>query len=171
MLIIRSFICLSLFSFSFCFGQTEKRIKQAAVPKKIIEYVETKFPESRKTKYYKSEDGDSLLYVVSIVDKDRNKFNLEFYRSGQFYEMEKEVEMKDLPPGSQQNIINYLQTSFRKFKILKIEFVNPDLKTEYELLVKGKKTKEAEYFEIYFDDKGLNFKTIEIEVEPISTLF
>ena len=155
MLIIRSFICLSLFSFSFCFGQTEKRIKQAAVPKKIIEYVETKF----------------LLYVVSIVDKDRNKFNLEFYRSGQFYEMEKEVEMKDLPPGSQQNIINYLQTSFRKFKILKIEFVNPDLKTEYELLVKGKKIKEAEYFEIYFDDKGLNFKIIEIEVEPISTLF
>ena len=152
-----------------CFGQNEKSIDEQKVPLPIKEYLKKEYPSS-KVKYYTEKDKDSTLYLVSVKDKG-DVLHFEFYANGQLYEIEKEVEFEDLPPTTQSNITQYLKERFAKYNILQTQFVNPHLKIEYELFIKGKDKNGARFWEIYFDEKGTLIRSEEVIPNPINTMF
>jgi len=148
----------------------EKKIKKDKVPVAIKTYMEKEYRGAQRIKYYIESDRDSTFYEVEFV-YNKEKISLIFLSDGTLYEMEKRIQLDDLPVAVQEKIESYLTQTYRKYKITDVQFVNPHLKTEYELNVKARTDSGPKFYELYFNEKGELITSKELMVKPIQTLF
>ncbi|MDB5273568.1 MAG: hypothetical protein JWO58_1935 [Chitinophagaceae bacterium] len=148
----------------------EKKIRKDRVPTTVKAYIEKEFQGAQRIKYYIESDQDSIIYEAEFVYK-KERISLLFLSDGTLYEMEKRIALEDLPAATQEKIESYLKRTYRKYKINEIQFVNPHLKTEYELNVKAKTDSGTSFYEINFNEKGELITSKELIVKPIQTLF
>ncbi|HSZ71961.1 MAG TPA: hypothetical protein VK750_04750 [Cytophagaceae bacterium] len=152
----------------FSFG--EKKIKKEHVPEKIRLYLQREYKDAKKIKYYIESDEDTTFYEVELI-QNKEKISLSFLKDGTLYEIEKKIQFKDLPLPTQSNIETYLSKSYSKYNITDVQFVNPHLKTEYELNVKTKSESGTKFYEMFFNAEGQLLHAEEKTINPIPTLF
>ena len=152
------------------FSQNDKHISEDKVPLIIRSYIKSQYPAFKKIKYYTETVNDTMQFLAELERKEEN-ISLQFYEDGKLYEIEKEVAFEDLPSETRKKITEELKSRFLKYKIKKVQFVNPHLVTEYELNIRGTNTKGSGYFELYFDKDGKFLKSEETMLQSIPSQF
>ena len=180
----------SLFIFSILFWgispifsqekfEKEYRIESHEVPKKAFQLIE-KWNFNTKIKWYAEESNDGKSFEAKLTYKG-NKYSIEFDEKGTILDVEKTVKYSKLPKNNKESIESSLSKSFQKFKIKKIQiqFLGDENelfqaifhqksqtdKTNYETVIKGKKTDKYLMYEILLDadfniQKELPFSSI-----------
>jgi len=131
----------------------EKRIPPSAFPKSAIQYLNSKFPESRKVKLYKETSTDSITYEAKFK-WEKDWYSVEFLPQGDLLDIEKQIKFKDVPEKTRQRIIDYWDKSLKKFKVTRCQEQTSDEGIRYEIEIKEKNEEETAYFEYLFEKNG-----------------
>jgi hypothetical protein len=152
------------------FAQSEKKIKKEKVPANIQNYIKKNYPDGHKIRYFKEQHQDTVLYVARLRTK-KERLVMEFFENGELYEIEREEEFENLPASTQAAIQKDLVSRFHQFHILKVEFVNPHMKTEHELTIKAKTEQGTQFLEVFYDEHGSFIRMSELKLKAIQTMF
>lgn len=174
---------LSLLLFSVCvfhafYGnaqnkyEREYRIKKSQFPTQAFQLISEKIKDAKRLKFYKETDSTKISFEAKFK-KDRLWYSVEFDESGVLEDIEITVKPIDVPSDSYDAILAYLNKSFAKYRIKKIQQQYSSTENEplektlknafqnlilpsihYELVVGGKKEKEYLDYEILFDSEG-----------------
>lgn len=156
--------------------EREHRIKKSQFPKEALKTIVEQANDIKRLRFYREVDTIQKTYMAKFK-KSRLSYVMDFTQNGEFRSIGFNVKQIDIPAESFQHMTDYLSENFERYKIrkmmqlyaskesntmektLKNAFQNlmvPDML--YELLVRGKNRKRADYF-VIFDAKG-NFKQI-----------
>lgn len=173
MKIILTFVCF--FLTQLCVGQEkfekEQRIKESAVPQSALSFVNSLNPP-KKVKWYLeiSNDGKRIEAKTKI---GKSMYSIEFEENGSLEDLEVEIRKEVLSDSFFATLNEQLSAHFSKFRIERIQIQylgTPDavrsaaqslekissseMTVKYEIIVKGKKEKRFELFEITTDQNG-----------------
>lgn len=162
--------------------EREFRIKKSQFPEKALTYIEAKLQEARRIRFYKETDSAKVSYEAKFK-KDRLKYSVEFDEDGALEDIEILIEPVDIPDDAFANMKTYLEGTFTKYRIRRLQQQYPVTEKDaeavvkdafqnlmlpyikYELIVAGKKEQGYEQFEILFDAEG-NFKKSRKSLPP-----
>ena len=152
--------------------EREYRIKKSQFPQKAHALLQEHIRGARKMKYYREVDSTKISYEAKFK-KDRLFYSIEFDSQGNLEDIEVLIKEIDIPNASFETITAYLNSTFAKYRILKIqqqyavtdfESTDETLKNafqnlllpavKYEIIVAGKKDGGFEDFEVLFDAEG-----------------
>lgn len=163
--------------------EREYRIKKSQFPKEALELISDKLDGVKRLKFYKETDSAKTSFEAKFK-KDRLWYSVEFDENGKLEDVEILVKEIDLPSTTYEAILNYLDKSFSKYRVKKIQQQYPTTEkeeldktienafqnlilpsTNYELIIGGKKDREYFDYEILFDSEG-NFIKIRKSLPP-----
>ncbi len=152
--------------------EREYRIRKSQFPDKAFVFLNTYLEDAKRLRYYKELDSAKTSYEAKFK-KDRLFYSIEFDEEGLLEDVEILVSEVDIPNSSFKAMQDYLKSSFKKYRIRKIQqqytltafetventlkkaFQNLiDPKINYELIVAGKKDRDFQDYEILFDSNG-----------------
>lgn len=167
---IKSFLfTLIIFSNFFLFSQ-EKGISKKNVSPKITEFLSQNYPTAKGIKFYEEREKDKL-FIESEFEVGEDEYSLKFHNDS-IYEVEIELDFKQLPNAIQQSITNQLDSLFVKYKITECLEVNPNtVNSLYEIYVRSKSKNASGEFEVCFDKNGVLQKEEEFISQPIPSQF
>ncbi len=163
--------------------EREYRIKKSQFPKEAIQLISDKIEDVKRLKFYKETDSAKVSFEAKFK-KDRLWYSVEFNEDGILEDIEITVKSIDMPSDSYTAILAYLDKSFSKYRIKKIQQQYPVAEYEplettiknafqnlllpsinYELMIGGKKEKEYMDYEILFNSEG-RFLSIRKSLPP-----
>lgn len=157
--------------------EREYNLKKGEVPALALTFVDSCCRQAR-VKWY----GEESLQGKSIEAKVRKKgslLSIEFDTSGHVEDVEKKIRMDQIPLFVRPAIANNLDSLFQKYTVQKVQvqWVGSDralhdliqkenstlsYTTRYEIVLKGRKQKEAKMYELLFDSDGRVLSVLEI---------
>ena len=167
------FLCFSCLYFNFAFTQVkyekEYRINNNKIPENIKSYLNT-INFKNKIKWYKDEALNKYTYEAKTHHNNLN-FSIEFDSLGIIEDVEFEIEWKNIPKLAKKNIEIYLDCTYQKKRIIKVQIhytgktenlinVIKDIKfknrltRKYEIVLKGKENKKFQMMEYLFSNEG-----------------
>ncbi|WP_378172067.1 hypothetical protein [Aquimarina sp. SS2-1] len=175
-----------IFCFSICFSisgysqnklEKEFRINISEVPQLAKEFMK-QGPFDKKIKWY-TEESQNGKSIEAKTCYDSKKYSIEFDTDGKLQDMEQKIAFVSISSSLQTKIKRSLDSVFIKHKIKKtqkqwvgspstlISLLYRKNTTEsyninYELIVRGKKNKRYEYYELLFDHKGVLLQILKI---------
>jgi hypothetical protein len=160
------------YSCLMCVFAQEKRVNKNVIPEEIKNYLRLNYSEAKEIHYFKKKDKDSLIYEVEF-ELNREEYNLRFSLQGNLRETEREIELTEIQSSLQQSIKSALDNNFRKFKIRKIQEVNPADNKQYEVYVKVKKDRKFKggFYKVMFDQSGKLLSIQEEKLYSIESVF
>lgn len=145
--------------------EKEYRLHASEVPKRASDLVQ-KWNFNTKIKWFAEESNDGKSFEAKLKFKD-HYYSIEFSENGDVLDVEKTVKCSKLSKKTRENIEISLSKNFKKFKIKKIQiqflgsenelyqaiFLQNNLpkNTNYEIVLKGKKTEQYLMFEVLLD--------------------
>ena len=162
--------------------EQEFRILKSQFPEIALRYIEHNLADARQIRFYKEVDSAKVSFEAKFK-KDRLKYSAEFSADGVLEDIEYEIKKVDIPEASFVRIEKYLQKTFVKHHILRMQqqypvgeqgpektikdaFQNLMLPTiKYELIVGGKKENGHKKYEIVFDAEG-QFESYRVSLPP-----
>ncbi|MAD98265.1 MAG: hypothetical protein CMB99_13140 [Flavobacteriaceae bacterium] len=148
--------------------EREYRIDLKEVPKKALDFIQ-QIPNVQKVKWYYEESQDGETVEAKFKHKG-HKVSVEFTDKGEILDVEIKTRLGEFPKQERQLIRKVLESQFVKYRIRKIQkqfsklsraqfqklFSNPaGFGTyNYEIVVKGKKKKQFELFQLQIDQEG-----------------
>ncbi|RRQ50340.1 hypothetical protein DZC72_07250 [Maribacter algicola] len=163
--------------------EREFRIRKSQFPPAAIGLIKDRLEDSKRIKYYKETDSTKISYEAKFK-KDRLWYSIEFDKEGTLEDVEILIKEVDIPSEPMQEIRKYLDKSFRKYRIKRIQQQYPVSKKEtkektisnafqnlilpginYEFVVAGKKDKEYFDYELLFGSDG-SFKKMRKSLPP-----
>jgi hypothetical protein len=173
MKIILTFICF--FLIQLCVGQEkfekEQRINESAVPQSALSFVNSLNPP-KKVKWY-LEISNSGKHIEAKTKISKSLYSIKFGMDGELVDLEIELKPEILNDSLLVNLNEQLFVHFKKFRIERIQIQylgTPDavrsaakalekissseMTVKYEIIVKGKKEKRFELFEVTTDQNG-----------------
>ena len=166
-------LCFSCLYFNFAFTQVkyekEYRINKNNIPENIKSYLDT-ITFKNKIKWYKDEGLNKYTYEAKTSHRNLN-FSIEFDSLGIIEDVEFEIEWKNIPKLVKKNIETYLDSTYKKKKILKVQTqytgkpenlidlikdieLNDRLIRKYEIVLKGKENEKFQMMEYLFSNEG-----------------
>jgi hypothetical protein len=153
--------------------EKEYRIDREQVPDSALFFI-NELAFSKRIKWYKEEGLErTSIEAKTKSKKTKKRYSIEFSKTGAFEDVEIEVDWEDMPRSTQTAICTYLERTFDKFKIQKIQVqftgalqpiqaqvkarsVEPSntVKTRYELITKVKVKEEFYRMELLFGEGG-----------------
>lgn len=150
--------------------EKEDRIQAAKAPLRAVEFMDGAFVNANRIKWYAEENLKGKA-IEAKVKKDGKLHSVKFDTLGNLKDVEVTVNFKTIPERTQAVIQSKLEALFSSFKIQKtqIQYLggesvlgelivsgSPDSRytTNYELVIRGKKNRKVEYYEIVFDELG-----------------
>ncbi len=181
------FIIICLLHFFICIAQEKKierevRLKEKAVPDKILELLAPHSSRITKVRYYKENNGKDYTFEAKVLVGGHH-YSIEFSKSLILEDIEKIIPFDSIPEGAGR-AINQEFAIFRKFKVDKtqIQFSSSELTPEqmihlafengtpgtirYEIVVTGMERKKRAKWEMLFSSTGELIKKQEIDVRP-----
>ncbi|TXD51006.1 MULTISPECIES: hypothetical protein [unclassified Polaribacter] len=177
------FFLLGIMSFCSVFSQEkfekEYRVKPHEVPEKSLEFIQS-LNLKKKLKWYAEESNDGKTFEAKTCHKKHN-FSIEFDENGTLLDVEKRVKFSELTEGIQQKIEVALSKKFKKYSIKKIQIQYSGEQAEiyaklfkskkskstvyvkYEIIVKGKKEKLFNNYEVLINTAGEIEKELSIK--------
>lgn len=163
--------------------EREYRIRKEQFPEKALGYIHEKLIDAKRIRFYKETDSTKISYEAKFK-KDRLWYSIEFDKDGVLEDIEILIKPVDIPDDSFAAMKTYLDKTFSKYRIRKLQQQYP-ISTEesvettiknafqnlmlpsinYEIIVAGKKTKAFEQFEILYGADG-QFKLIRKSLPP-----
>ncbi|MBW1295886.1 hypothetical protein [Aquimarina litoralis] len=157
--------------------EKEYRIKKTEVPKNALDFI-NKCSFKKKIKWYAEESQDGKSIEAKTYHQNR-KYSIEFDSSGKPEDVEIKIPFSTIPNDLQNRIQSSLDSIFVKSKIKKIqkqwisdrstlislikrETTRNKHTTNYELIIKGKKEKHSDYYELLYSDKGVLLQMLRI---------
>jgi hypothetical protein len=160
-----SILIFLFLSFFKVLGQ-EKSISKKKVSKTIQNFITSNYPNAEHVKYFEEKENEQT-FIESEFRSGHKIYSLKFLED-KLVETEIEVEFTDLPSASQATIKANLDSLFSTYKILKCEEVNPNTDPLYEVNIK---TKDRNYYELYYSKSGQLIKKNQVIIKPIPTQF
>lgn len=165
--------------------EMEKRIRVDEVPLPAVEWLNDAYERARKTRWYFEETSGLQSYEAKLKWKG-HLHSVEFDTAGVVQDIEITIEWQELPEKVQKNIISYLDSSFQKHRIQKIqeqwsgapddledlidEREREDLTTRYEIYYYGKNASADEIWEGLFDAAGKILQERIVKLRPTDNL-
>ncbi|KAB1064874.1 hypothetical protein [Salibacter halophilus] len=166
--------------------EREKRIKSNEVPSKAIEWMDDAYEDlENQIKWYFEETSGSYSYEAKVKFMD-DLHSVEFDTLGNIQDIEIIKEWDELLPGVKENLQNYFQSNFKKFKIRKIQIQYTgdeddledlidenefeDLTIRYEIKFYGKTEQDKKIWEALFDDEGKYIQKREVILNTSNNL-
>lgn len=165
--------------------EREYRLKSSEIPVVAQTYVHS-LGAKKKIKWYKeiSQEGKSIEAKTKIRD---HCHSIEFDQSGNLEDVEVKIDWEEVAKTTRQQIENYLEETFEKHKIRKIqrqysgdseairgalveEKVTKEVMIRYEIVVKGKKNGEMNLYELLFSSEGQLLESYTIELRNTDNL-
>lgn len=162
---------LLLLTFSSLLAQVkyekEYRLDPKLVPDSALRFV-AELSFSKRIKWYKEEGLENVSIEAKTKSKRTGqKYSIEFSKEGAFEDVEIEIKWSEMPLLVQHRLCTYLDTSFKRYKIQKVQVqftgtlpavknkikmrsIQPstELNTHYELIAKVEK--EGNYYQVEF---------------------
>ncbi|WP_018342637.1 hypothetical protein [Cytophaga aurantiaca] len=152
------------------FAQSDKSISAKNIPKNIPEFLGKYFPSHGKVSYFIEQDGDTMCYEADFKYM-KQQYSLLFDTLGNMIEKEIKISFDTLPDLIKKSIEGKLTVDLEKYKIEQTQTVDYRGKLLYEIQVRGKKNKEIEFYEYYFNRAGEFVKVETIVLKPIPSLY
>ncbi|WP_247656527.1 hypothetical protein [Maribacter sp. MMG018] len=152
--------------------EREHRIKKSQFPPAALQFINKDLTDVKRLKYYKETDSTKISYEAKLK-KDKLWYGMGFDENGVLNDIKIVIKPVDIPSETLERINAYLEKSFSKYKIKKLQQQYPSSDSEtlettirnafqnlllpsinYEYTVKGKKEKGYLDYEILFDAKG-----------------
>lgn len=166
--------------------EREKRIKTDEVPSKAIEWMDDAYEDvESQIKWYFEETSGSYSYEAKLKYLD-DLHSVEFDTLGNIQDIEIIKEWDELRPEVKENLRNYFQSNFKKFKIRKIQIQYTgeeddledlidenefdDLTIRYEIKFYGKTDQDKKIWEALFDDEGKFIEKQEVIINTSNNL-
>ena len=150
-------------------NEVEKRVKKKEIPDQALEWFKDAYETKRKVRWYYQTDGDDKSYEAKLKYK-KQFHSVEFDLEGQVLDIEIQIDEKDILEDAHQPILDYLNSTFTKYSIKKIQIQftgdadnledlideneMEDLTVRYEIEYYGKTETENELWEGLFDQYG-----------------
>ncbi len=163
-------------SINFAFGQNkfekESRINTDEVPEKGLQFI-SKVITSSKVKWY-FEQGLTVNSYEAKTKISNRKYSIEFDTFFNIQDVEIEISQSEMPKPTISKIEMVLDSIYKKHAISKIQIqyqsdentlievinknsienLSPNVKTQYEIIVKCKSTGRPKLYEFTFDTEG-----------------
>lgn len=151
--------------------EVEKRVSPEKAPAPMQQFLQEKYPEKRRVKYYEERNESGRFFEAKFCF-DKWRYSVKFTPEGQLVDTERKVKFRQLPAQLSEQINRQLNEQFQRFKVVKIqEILEGGRVAGYELEIKGKKGDELGYFEGQFDAQGRQQGLRTIEQPPNDYLF
>lgn len=151
--------------------EKEDRIHAEKAPSRAKEFMNGAFVNANKIKWYAEENLKGKA-IEAKVKKDGRLHSVKFDTLGNLKDVEIAVNFRNIPENIQVIIRSNLESLFSSFKIKKIQMqflgdtpvlheliangtTDHDYITNYEVVVKGKKDRKVDYYEILFNEQGI----------------
>jgi uncharacterized membrane protein YkoI len=142
---MRNTLALSLFTLAFVMlavgaqvNAKEEEVPLDQLPKAVLDAVKAKFPGAKLTEAEKETKDGKTTYEIGLEQKGQ-EYTVSATAEGKITEVEREVEIKDLPKA----VTDAIKKKYPNAKMEEAEEVTADNKTTYEVIVKsGKKELE-----------------------------
>ena len=163
--------------------EREYRIRKNQFPTVALNLIDDTLEDARRIRFYRETDSTKISYEAKFK-KDRLWYSVEFNEEGDLEDIEILIKEMDIPNEPMQKIIDYLNNSFTKYRIKRIQQQYPVSKEEtkektirnafqnlilpsvnYEFVVAGKKDKEYFDYEMLFGSDG-SFKKMRKSLPP-----
>lgn len=163
--------------------EREYRIRKNQFPTVALNLIDDTLEDARRIRFYRETDSTKISYEAKFK-KDRLWYSVEFNEEGDLEDIEILIKEMDIPNEPMQKIIDYLNNSFTKYRIKRIQQQYPVSKEEtkektirnafqnlilpsvnYEFVVAGKKDKEYFDYELLFGSDG-SFKKMRKSLPP-----
>ncbi len=149
--------------------EREERVRVNIVPGPAGDFVEgCGFTERIKWYYEYSQNGNSY---EAKVKQDGIKYSIEFDDQGKLEDVEFVIDWDDIPTGTKNQIEQYLDSTFQRYRLKKIqqqwtgtpaelqklirkESANSGYSTQYEIVMRGKTDGDTHWYEILFSAEG-----------------
>lgn len=155
--------------------ERETRIKSSQVTEKARTYVGSLFSDPKKIKWYLEENMDGIM-VEAKIKENSSTYSIKFDTLGTVYDVELTQKFEELPPAVQSNVMAYLKSRYKSFKIRKVQIrwvgdphalrslIKKDdaaekYTTSYEIVYTGREDKDNAPYESLFDDSGRHIET------------
>jgi hypothetical protein len=165
--------------------EREYSIKKRDVPKPSIEWMQDAFEGFKRIKWYYEESSDGSSYEAKLKWKGYY-YSVEFDTSGIIKDIEMMIPFEELPEEVRGNITGWMNSSYLRHRILKIQKQfqgDPDdledlmdedetegIDVYYEIEFHGKTETENELWEGLFDSQGVHMQTRRIVRNPSNNL-
>ncbi|MEO6000592.1 MAG: hypothetical protein ABIN89_27335 [Chitinophagaceae bacterium] len=161
-------------------------MRSSEVIAKARTYVENLFPKSKKIKWYWEENLQGVS-IEAKINENKKTYSIKFDTLGALHDVELTQKFLELAIDVQQNITNYFQNQYDRYKIRKIQIqwigdpdvlrslikkeeTNKKYTTRYEIEFSGRKNKDLESYESLFDDGGKHMETKQIITRNLNHL-
>jgi hypothetical protein len=165
--------------------EREYGIKKRDVPKPSIEWMQDAFEGFKRIKWYYEESSGKNSYEAKLNWKGY-QYSVEFDTTGSIEDIEMIIPLEELPGIALDNITGWMNSSYEKYRILKIQKQyqgDPDdledlmdedetegIEVFYEIEFHGKTETENELWEGLFDSQGIHIQTRKIVRNPSNNL-
>lgn len=171
---------LSLLFGTMLFGQLkqerESRISQSEFPAEALALLKPYTQQAKRLRFYKEQDGKKYSFEAKFK-KDKLHYSVEFSEDGVLEDVEFIIKETDIPNDTFSRVTSYLEATYQKHRIKKIQqqYVFKDgmpealLKTAfqnllnanitYEIIVATKSKEGFSEYEITFNAAGENLGT------------
>lgn len=142
---MRNTLALSLFRSAFVMlavaapvNAKEEKVPLDQVPKAVLDAVKARFPSAKLAEAEEETEDGTTTYEIELDHKGQ-EYTVSATAEGKITEIEREVEIKDLPKA----VSDAIKKKYPNAKMEEAEEVTADNKTTYEVAVKnGKKELE-----------------------------
>src|SRR5699024_1418289 len=100
--------------------ERESRIKRSEVPKKASMYVESIFPDAKKTKWYLEENLDGFANEAKVRENG-TIYSIKFDTLGNLQNIEFIEKFNKLPMQVQDKVESHLQEQYDRFRLKKVQ--------------------------------------------------
>jgi hypothetical protein len=150
--------------------EREYKIKPSAVPAKALDFIKESFRDLKVNWYM--EQSASRKSIEAKIRKDDRLYSAEFDTLGNIQDVEVLVNIKDIPEAQRHIIDRTLGEQFSRFKVQKAQkqwigeaadlqsLIKGDKpkakhKTNYEIVITGRKDKHSDEYELLFSEDGV----------------
>ncbi len=152
--------------------EREHRIKKNQFPGAAHRFIDINITDYRKIKFYRETDSSEIRYTARFK-VDRLRYGASFNQKGEVQGIEILITAVDIPNDILQQITQFLDSTFNKYRIRKIQQQYPIKQGEpvavtlknafqnllisslhYELTISGRKSKGFKDYEVLFDAEG-----------------
>ncbi len=165
--------------------ETERGVQASAVPSAARDWLHETYASTGRLHWYLEESSDGTSYEAKFRHHGA-WHSVEFDETGALQDIEIKISLKDLPETVRQGLIVYLDTTYTKYRIRKIQqqlsgpppMVRMIIQNEpaeevtyrYEVEFYGKSDRSKALWEGLFDDQGQLLQRRKIVLRPTDNL-
>jgi hypothetical protein len=165
--------------------EQEIRVKRNAVPREAREWINDAFEGFKRVRWYYETTPEDNSYEAKF-SWDGYLYSVKFDNEGKLVDIEKEITFEEITPGAKEDIRQYLEETYQRYRIIKVQrqftgheddledYIDEDewedITMKYEIEFHGITSSENKLWEALFDGEGNLILLQEIQLPDLFNL-